>query len=933
MEVSSKSIRLLLKYTTCTLLAVVCACSSEGDTPRGMTPSPLPERRRVVDSLARHISEDTLSLLNWLALNQTTDDLYERSVICLQLGIYHQSNHLYQTATEYHLLSLQTATIAGDKDLIIRSLNALGRDYNLRREYGESADCYFKALALLEQQGSEKAFAEIERVNTFRGLGALYLALGQTDEAMNYFKRSLEYAKRQGLAGAVIESLAGIGAVHEQEMEYDSAYHYYDQCLHHSLGSSSASGTSLSFERIGNICRLRGDLENAMLYTTRAYQALEDTPEKLYRLRACFSLAGLNIQRGDFPEARKLLHEGMAMAERLPLAGYQEQGHRLYSELYKQQGLAAKALEERALSDGFAHDAQNKQNLNAVLRGRIGYEKRKGEAEKNTMLQQFRQKEKKTYYALAGNLLAIVALVAFLIILARRFRLWKRDGLALLRMEQLKTAFCARLSQGFKTPVGIIIGMIEQIKDDLPLDEKNHVAINILSRQTESLYTLANEVTSIAHLQGSVKPSEMKDGNVVAYLQYLYECFAVLTENKRVTYAFHSNVSELFTVYQPDYLRAILNNLLDDAMRHCTEGDRVTVRVTRDWAKKNYSIGVAHTGNVPPGDGMGIGESLARRLAEKIGGWIEANEAGGEAVLSATFPLPRNPSLETESPIAIYRVPADTGGSIEQGFHGNRPPLGKPTVILVQENKYLAYYLSTLLQDKLQISVTTDGNHALQSANDNPPDLIISDARLPRDNAFELCKKIKGSALLLHVPVILLTTTNARAERVEGFASGADACLEKPLHEDELMAVINQLLSSRKQIRDTYARETAMNRVNAPVDAGNEENIDFLQRVTNAVYKNIANTENIIERLSSEMCLSTSQLNRRIKAITGMTTSNYILKTRLAKAKKQLITSQKPIGDIAMQCGFNDFAYFSRSFKREFGMTPTTFQRLPISAR
>jgi AraC-like DNA-binding protein len=101
--------------------------------------------------------------------------------------------------------------------------------------------------------------------------------------------------------------------------------------------------------------------------------------------------------------------------------------------------------------------------------------------------------------------------------------------------------------------------------------------------------------------------------------------------------------------------------------------------------------------------------------------------------------------------------------------------------------------------------------------------------------------------------------------------------------------------------------------------------------VTDIIYKEIDHADSIIEILASEVCLSSSQLNRKIKAITGMTTSNYILKVRLNKAKKHLIKSQKPIGDIAMECGFSDFAYFSRSFKKEFGMTPTSFQRLPHS--
>ncbi len=103
----------------------------------------------------------------------------------------------------------------------------------------------------------------------------------------------------------------------------------------------------------------------------------------------------------------------------------------------------------------------------------------------------------------------------------------------------------------------------------------------------------------------------------------------------------------------------------------------------------------------------------------------------------------------------------------------------------------------------------------------------------------------------------------------------------------------------------------------------------FLKQITDLIYKEASNTENIIEKIAAEACLSSSQLNRKIKAITGMTTSNYILKIKLNKAGKMLAQSQKPIGEIALSCGFSDFAYFSRSFKKEFGMTPTSFQRMP----
>lgn len=106
---------------------------------------------------------------------------------------------------------------------------------------------------------------------------------------------------------------------------------------------------------------------------------------------------------------------------------------------------------------------------------------------------------------------------------------------------------------------------------------------------------------------------------------------------------------------------------------------------------------------------------------------------------------------------------------------------------------------------------------------------------------------------------------------------------------------------------------------------------EFIDRVTSLIFREITNTDNIIEVISSELCISSSQLNRRIKLMTGMTTTNFILKTRLNRAKKQLTVTQKQIGEVAMDCGFNDFAYFSRSFKKEFEMTPSAFQRITNS--
>jgi AraC-like DNA-binding protein len=144
--------------------------------------------------------------------------------------------------------------------------------------------------------------------------------------------------------------------------------------------------------------------------------------------------------------------------------------------------------------------------------------------------------------------------------------------------------------------------------------------------------------------------------------------------------------------------------------------------------------------------------------------------------------------------------------------------------------------------------------------------------------------------------------------------------------EEELITLITQLQKNRKQLREKYSSILSNN--NESKLPENNKDLAFLQQVTDLIYREITNHEFFPQGLANELCISTSQLNRKLNAISGLNCSNYVLHVRLNRAKKILIKSQRPIGDIAMECGFNDFAYFSRAFRKEFMMTPSQYQRL-----
>ena len=73
--------------------------------------------------------------------------------------------------------------------------------------------------------------------------------------------------------------------------------------------------------------------------------------------------------------------------------------------------------------------------------------------------------------------------------------------------------------------------------------------------------------------------------------------------------------------------------------------------------------------------------------------------------------------------------------------------------------------------------------------------------------------------------------------------------------------------------------------------------------------------------------MSKSQLNRKVKSITGLDTATYVRQSRMSFAKKLIAAGDMSIGDIVMRCGFESPSYFTKTFKQYFGVTPSQYRK------
>ena len=74
--------------------------------------------------------------------------------------------------------------------------------------------------------------------------------------------------------------------------------------------------------------------------------------------------------------------------------------------------------------------------------------------------------------------------------------------------------------------------------------------------------------------------------------------------------------------------------------------------------------------------------------------------------------------------------------------------------------------------------------------------------------------------------------------------------------------------------------------------------------------------------------MSSYQLDRRMKRIYGLPTGQWLLKSRIDQACRQLLKTEIPVVEIAMDCGYQDQSAFTRQFRRTTGQTPSAFRKL-----
>ena len=541
--------------------------------------------------------------------------------------------------------------------------------------------------------------------------------------------------------------------------------------------------------------------------------------------------------------------------------------------------------------------------------------------------------------AIIVYVILLLSVVYFIYLKRLQSILSKRETLRLKELSEFKNKFFTDITHEFRTPLTVIMGLARNIKSKLNKSDQGIVEnLSTIERNGEILLQLVNQMLDLVRLDRSGLILKPIHADVIPYLQYIFECFDSAAKIKNINIWFYNECTSLFMDFDPEQLHKVVSNLLSNALKHTSENGKIMMHVNNKGELNQLIIKVQNSGEGIPekelphiferfytnntagyNNGIGIGLSLSLELAKLMGGDIRVKNLPGKGVVfTVVLPVTKLAPVNQEI-ITPHVVVPNISHKVLPKTSKTDDNETRLLVMVIEDNKDVLDYIRMCLSDTYRVHCCYDGNTGIEDAFSLIPDLIISDIMMPGMAGIEVCSVLKNDRRTCHIPVILLTALSEDSDKMKGLSAGADAYLGKPFDETELLIRIEKMIELRQNIQKKY------NYLPGEIHNNNLDD-DFISEAIQYIKDHMSDTQFKTSDLAFWLKLSESQLYRKIKALSGRSTAIFIRYIRLQEAKKLLTNTGQNISEIAYLCGFNDPAWFSRSFKDEFGYSPKEFR-------
>ena len=534
------------------------------------------------------------------------------------------------------------------------------------------------------------------------------------------------------------------------------------------------------------------------------------------------------------------------------------------------------------------------------------------------------------------------------------------------QLTEYKLVFFTNISHEFRTPLTLIQAALEKMHRVGKIPKEMAYSVKVMDKSTQRMLRLINQLLEFRKMQNNKLALSLEETDVIAFLYEIYLSFKDAAESKKMDFRFIPSAASYKMFIDKGNLDKVIYNLLSNAFKYTPSGGKVDFSIQVDAAAHKLVIKVTDSGvGIPKekrdqlfkrfmqsnfsGSSVGVGLHLTHELVNVHKGTItyDENPEGGSVftvVLSTDtsvyeekdFLIPNNVLLREEEMAQkhlsdmeermVSGIGEDTGQDKEEIQEEGLPvvPLNKRKLLIIEDDTDVREFLKEELSVYFEVIAEADGNAGLERAYSYDADLIICDVLMPGLSGFEVTGKMKSDFNTSHIPIILLTALNAPESHLEGVESGADAYITKPFSTKLLLARVFKLIEQRDKLREKFSSDLSMIR---PVICTTDKDKEFTDKLTRIVEEQLDNPDFTVDDFASMMALGRTIFYRKVKGVTGYAPKEYLRVMRMKKAAELLLKTDATVAEVAYQVGINDPFYFSKCFKTQFGVSPSTYQK------
>ena len=549
---------------------------------------------------------------------------------------------------------------------------------------------------------------------------------------------------------------------------------------------------------------------------------------------------------------------------------------------------------------------------------------------------------------------SIILLFVFALGLGYRLLESQRQQASIEKMKELdlmKSRFFTNISHEFRTPLSLILGPVQLSEENIPLNEmenpQNEIPIKVshiraIKRNALRLRQLIDQIMDLSKLEAGKLQLHLEQGAIIHFIRRRIAEFIDIARQKNIHILTNYSKENSDAYFDADKVEKILNNLLANAIKYTPENGQIIINAVANATHLTVTIadsgpGLTHEEAIYIFDrfyqadhaaqqGSGVGLALVKELVELHKGQISVDsqvEKGVAITLKICITQDLFPKLEFSTGSAEISIQENTGAA---DLLPEQVPIeelgmadGQFLILIVEDNVDLQLFIKEILSEEFQVIAAGDGNEGKDLALKHLPDLVLSDIMMPGLSGYDLCRFLKNEEKTSHIPVILLTAKSESKHKVQGLAIGADDFLTKPFDTTELLLKVKNAVTSREELRKKY-NKSPWNLSHQKTTSIDEQ---FLQRTAQHIHENLSNEYYSVEALGQGIGYSRSQLFRKLKALTGKSPVELIREQRFHYAKELLEGNSVTVAEAAYLVGYSNVSYFSQTFKKIFGISPS----------